>query len=193
MAEEKQKEHRRGRRGRLDDFQRVASGEYVYTGATYTFSGTSAQRRSALIRVWIPAAVLLAAVAVPGCLDPVWMPDHPLIVLVLLPYICTFLSAVSVIWALVRLTLNRDPIRAYVYAATVEALPRRTAFTAIFAAVSLLCALIALAFGVFRSAAGAFLLCIPYLAAAVCALVLRRLLRGMEWKDSRTPDLPKGE
>ena len=193
MSEEKQKKRHPGRRGRLEDFQRVPSGEYIYTGATYVFSGTPAQRRSGLIRVWIPAAVLLAAVAVPGCLDPVWLSDHPLIALVLLPYICTFFCAVSIVWALVRLSVNRDPIRAYVYTATVAALPRRTVFTAVFAGVSLVCALIALAFGTFRSTTGAVLLCLIYLVAAACALVLRRLFRGMEWKDSRTPDLPQRE
>ena len=193
MSKDNQKKRPPGRRGRLEDFQRVPSGEYIYTGTTYVFSGTPEQRRSGLIRLWIPAVILLAAVAVPGCIDPVWLPDHALIFLILVPYICMFFCAVSIVWALVRLSVNRDPIRAYVYSATVEALPRRTVFTASFAALSLVCALIALALGVFRTAGSALLMCGLYLAGAVCALGLRRLLRGMRWKDSRDPDLPQGD
>ena len=174
------KKHHSGRREYLEDFQRTASGEFVYMGATYVFDGTPERRRRGLLLAWGPGAVMAVLSVIPGCLNPERMPAA---VLTLLPYVLMLLSAACTLWALGRLCFSRDPLRAYVYAGTVEALPRRAVFTAIFAGIALLCMVIDSAIRGTLGTPAALLLCLLDLMVAACALLLRKLIRGMHWNE----------
>jgi hypothetical protein len=57
---------------------------------------------------------------------------------VILPYVVGFVSAVSLCWGLGRLTAGGDPLRAYVYEASVKAIPQRAMLTAVFAGLAVL-------------------------------------------------------
>ena len=180
MSLREEKKHHSGRREYLKDFQRTASGEYVYTGALYVFDGTPERRRRGLLRMWVPGTVLAVLAVIPGCLDPTRMPAA---VLTLLPYVLMLLCAASALWALVRLCVNRDPLRAYVYAGTVDALPRRMLFTEILAGAALICMVIDAALRGTLGTAPTLLICACYVLAAVCALVIRRMILGMHWNE----------
>ena len=174
------KKHHYGRREYLEDFQRTASGEYVYMGATYVFDGTPERRRRGLTLMWIPGTVMAVLAVIPGFLDPSKMPAD---VLTLLPYVLMLLCTASALWALGRLCLNRDPLHAYIYSGTVDALPRRMLFTAILAGASLICMVIdAVLHGTLGTAA-VLLICVSYLLVAACALAIRRLILGMHWDE----------
>ena len=133
MAGEKKRHF--NRRSYLEDFQKTVSGDYVYTGATYSFaSANGMSRKQALTMLWLFGGVLLVSAVVQGCL-----PAGSMIgcAYVILPYGGMLVCAVLSLWALGRLSVNRDPLRAYIHKATVEALPGRSLFAFIFSAAAL--------------------------------------------------------
>ena len=105
MAEKNKK--RGGRRAHLNDFHVNLAGDYVYTGAHYTYvdQGGGCSDAPAMLNCWY----------------------------VILPYICEAAAAVSVIWAVARLRKAEDPIREYVYKKSVQPLPHRAMLCMIFA------------------------------------------------------------
>ena len=92
MAEEKK---RRGRRAYLEDFQKTATGEYVYTGKLHYYETQGLERRQALLRLWLLTGAIAAAVVVSGCVPAAGMSNT---FYVLLPYAGALLSAASVVW-----------------------------------------------------------------------------------------------
>ena len=90
MAEEKK---RRGRRAYLEDFQKTATGEYVYTGKLHYYETQGLERRQALLRLWLLTGAIAAAVVVSGCVPAAGMSNT---FYVLLPYAGALLSAASV-------------------------------------------------------------------------------------------------
>lgn len=132
MAEKK---HFLRRRSYLEDFQKNVNGEYVYTGAAYTFaSANGMSRRQALGMLWLFGGILLVCAVVPGCVPAGSMLGCAY---VLLPYGGMLIGTVCALWALARLSVNRDPLRAYIYKSTVEALPGRSLLAFIFSAAAL--------------------------------------------------------
>ena len=134
-------------------------------------------RRRQLLMLWLPGAVMLAACAVRGCIPAAGMVNCAY---VLLPYAGELPSAVSVIWALVRLSANKEPLREYVYNATAAILPVRAVFAACFAAASLIGELVYFAINGFAGAP----LAILHAVCGVCALLVRRVSRAQEWEKS---------
>lgn len=123
------------RRSYLNQFQRTAAGEYIYTGKTYAYSDTVRSRRQTLARYWTPAAVMLATAVGQGCIPASGMRNC---VYVLLPFLISLLCAISAVWALVKLSTSKEPLREYVYTSTVPVLPVRSMFAAIFAGATFL-------------------------------------------------------
>ncbi len=128
------KNKRPRRRAYLDDFARTASGEYVYTGVTYAFQGREAQRRRCLFFFGLLAAGMAAAAVICGCIS---VPGLDRCAYVLLPYTASLAATVSLVWAFGRLAAGGEPLRAYVYRATVAQFPLRTALTIAAAALAL--------------------------------------------------------
>ena len=126
---------RRGRRAYLEDFQRTLDGTYMYTGAHYAYADAAGRpRRRLLGGLWLSAALAAAATLAQGFLPAGGMYNCAY---VLLPYAAALLSSISVVWALARLSLNKEPVRAYIYTATVAALPLRSILTACFVGATL--------------------------------------------------------
>ena len=128
MAEKNKK--RGGRRAHLNDFHVNLAGDYVYTGAHYSYvdQGRSRDRVQREL-LGLSVAVVLAVVA-GGCSDAPAMLNCWYVIL---PYICEAAAAVSVIWAVLRLRKAEEPIREYIYKKSVQALPHRAMLCMIFA------------------------------------------------------------
>ena len=184
MAEKKKRHF--NRRAYLEDFHRSVSGEYVYDGATYSFSSANGMtRRQAIGVLWLFGGVLLAASVAQGCLPAESMLGCAY---VLLPYGGMLVSAASAIWALARLSANRDPLREYIYKATVEALPGRSLFAFIFSVAALVGEGIFLFTHGFRDGGYSAILLVLMLFSLASAFLLLRAARLLRWtKDGERP------
>ena len=109
MAEKNKK--RGGRRAHLNDFHVNLAGDYVYTGAHYSYVTRPQPRPAQRELLGLSVAVMLAVVA-GGCSDAPAMLNCWYVIL---PYICEAAAAVSVIWAVLRLRKAEEPIREYIY------------------------------------------------------------------------------
>lgn len=127
MAEKKRK--RWNRAAKASQFTRGAGGELVYTGRYYTFCSQEKEEYRRSMRTQYTLAAISALAVVAGGVIPVssllntWY--------VILPYLFTLLGEVSVVWALCRMWHWGNPLREYVYDATVKQLPLRTMLTMI--------------------------------------------------------------
>jgi hypothetical protein len=157
MTDKKNKKS--GRHAYLNKFEKNNSDQYEYRGTIYTYDDKALSYGRWLARLWICGIVMAAAVLVNGCIPAPGMQNC---IYVLLPYVLQLLAAVSVCWAIVRLTAGGAQLREYIYQATVEKLPMRTMLTAILAIAAAVGEVIFL----IRNGAG------DYLRAAICFLVL---------------------
>ncbi len=176
MAEKKK---RSGRRGYLDDFHVSAAGEYVYDGEYYTYLNKGKTRTRAIAELWAFTLICAGASVAGGCISANGAGNC---IYVLLPYVLEVAFAGSLVWGLIRLTMGGEPMRGYVYEATVPKLPRRAAACAIAAALGFLGeGVYLLIHGFGGKTAGSVAYLALKLVCAGLALLLRRFLRGMEW------------
>ena len=117
MADKKKKQA--GRRAYLNDFHRDLTGAYIYDGSHFHFAGDG--WKEVLLRLWALGIVLVVLVLAGGFSGETM--SH--CVFQILPYLVEVGAVGSVVWALVRLTSGGETLRAYVYKATVQALPGR--------------------------------------------------------------------
>lgn len=179
MTKEKKK---RGRAARVEHIGRDASGKYVYQGGFYAYQKggkrTFGQAMSLLLA--LSGAAVIAAVAC-GCFTAPGMKNC---FYVLLPYAGGLLGSVSLLWAVCRIIYWGDPLREYVYNATVLKISARGIITAAFTACTLAGEVCFLAQ---RGTEGAgvgktiLFICLQSLILAD-ALVLRRLVSGLPWE-----------
>lgn len=178
--EEERKYVRRGRRAYLDDFRRTVTGEYIYIGDTYVFQGQAQCRRKGLLRWGLLAAGMAAAAVVGGC---VHAPGTANCAYIMLPYVVALLAAWSVLWGFARLAKGGDPLRSYVYDATIRQFRLRTILTAVGAAgaiVGELCYVIL--HGTMGMVPGMLIFLAAEAAVLVLALLWRPLGRDMAWR-----------
>ena len=166
-----EKHKRHSRREHLNDFH--------LNGALYTCKSDEAKQRRSKRAVWAMAAILIVAVAAGGCIPAPGMQNC---FYVLLPYLGEFLGAASVIWALAKLGTDWSTVREYNYRKSVAVLPLRTAVTAGFSALGIVCELI---FFFTNDHAGQTFFALLYvllkLTALLCVLVLRAEIMQAEW------------
>jgi len=177
MAEEKKK--RRGRRAYLDDFRREFNGEYTYVGKLHAYEPGQMDRKRALTVLWGLTVLLSAAAVSAGCVDAAGLTNCWYVIL---PWTGSVVSAASVVWLMCRLSAGGDPLRDYVYTATVERFAVRGWLTAGFAACAILGELVFLLLhgaGERRGATAAFLVLMA--AAAVAAGGFARFAGGLKW------------
>lgn len=181
----------KGRRAYLNDFQTTVNGEYIYCGAYYSFAGKEKERKLfqqkllALSACSVGCGVVSGCVPAPGTLNCFY---------VLLPYLGSLLSGVSLLWAAVRLAAGGGELREYVYHATVEQLPARTALSMGFAGLSLLGELL---YWMRSGAQGQGVGLAVFLAAQAlalgCAVRIRRAGKTACWRRSDKARLEKAE
>lgn len=187
MAKPTRKKEPSGRE-HLRDFHRTVSGEYVYHGAVYRFQGDGAAWRQLKLRLGALAAVVLLAEIVSGWVKA---PGSLRCAYVLLPAVCALAAAVSLVWGYVRLTAGGPDLRAYVYAATVERFPLRSALVLAFSAAAIAGEIVYVfrhGVGDLRSGMAVFLA--SQTIALVCAMLWRTEVRKGTWTYEETERTP---
>ena len=181
VNEKKKRKNRRGHgvRAYLGDFHQTVSGEYVYTGATYSHAPRERSRRKVMCLLWLYSSVMAVAALIPGCIAAGGMINCPY---VLIPFGGELISAGSVIWALVSLSTNKDPLREYVYTSTVEAIPWRSLLTAACAGLAFCGEIVYVLFHREEATPGAWLMILPMAAAAAAALGNFYVIRAETWE-----------
>lgn len=185
MAEKNKK--RGGRRAHLNDFHVNLAGDYVYTGAHYTYVDQGRSRDRVQRELWGLSIAILLAVVAGGCSDAPAMLNCWYVIL---PYICEVAAAVSVIWAVARLRKAEDPIREYVYKKSVRPLPHRAMLCMIFAGLGFVTMVLYL---VMNDSGGRVASVITYLAlkalVAGGAWLLWRYMLTLKWEKLPARDL----
>ena len=176
---------KRGRRDYLKDFQQTVSGEYIYVGAYYGYVDAGRTRKETLIRFWIFGAAAFLCAAGPGFISGGGMMNCAY---VLIPFGAELICACSLVWALVRLSTNPEPLREYVYAATVDALPERSMFTLCFALATAVGELVFLVLHPAERSFGGWMIAVLPAAAAGLSLALRNEVRAARWEQRMTVD-----
>ena len=189
MAESKKKKN--GRRAYLDDFQTSVSGEMIYCGAHYAYQGGRGERKGFLLKITALSAaaavfsVLSGCVPAPGTLNCFY---------VLLPLLGSILSAISVLWAAVRLISGGEQLREYVYTATVEAFPMRTALSVGFSGLSILGELLFLLLnGTEGKLPGLLLFLLAQGIVLLSSLLCRKTANAAVWKRTESGKIKKSE
>ena len=130
MAEKKYK----GRRAYLNDFKKNESGNYEYQGDLYYWKGDKESLKKEMITLWLLGIGMLASLILAGCVDA---PGAMNSFTVVLPYTISFVFGISTVWGLWKLFEGGNPLRAYVYKASVEQIPVRSMGTIICAMVAI--------------------------------------------------------
>ena len=177
MAEEKK---RRGRRAHLNDFYRDVSGNYIYTGTCYVCRAADGERAALLRRLWLLTAVMVVSVVTGGCIPAPGMGGS---FYLLLPYMAEVGLTGSIVWAMTRWQAREYPMRAYVYKATVKALPGRCMAEAVLAGAGAAAEVVYL---LLSGAGGHGLMAALYLllkaVSVAAALSARRLVLQSRWE-----------
>lgn len=200
MPETKKKK----RRAYLDSFRKNEEGRYDYTGNVYYFAGNDIEENNAegndfagnsperngfrgngealrpcLMKLWLLGAVLLGCLIAAGCIS---VPGMDNCFYVLLPYAAALMAGISVLWALGRMTAGGNPLKEYVYQASVEKLPERAVMTVFFAAAAAAGEAVYICLhGAEGKPAGFCVFMLLNFAAAGAALMLRREIKTMKW------------
>lgn len=113
-------EKRRRTKAYLDDFKKTASGEYSYEGALYNM--TEEGRKKSLLCLWLLLCGIGVLLLACGCIPAAGM-DHSF--WALLPYAASWIAFAFVCNGMYRMTAGGNPLREYVYEASVQKFPHR--------------------------------------------------------------------
>lgn len=111
-------EKKKNKRSYLNDFRVNLAGDYVYEGALYRYTGPQ-PREKAMRALVLRAALMAAAVIAAGCVKAPGMLNC---FYVILPYIGEVAAAAFAAWQTGRLLAGGEPMRGYVYEASVKKL-----------------------------------------------------------------------
>ncbi|MCC8066630.1 MAG: hypothetical protein LIO94_05950 [Clostridiales bacterium] len=92
MENRQQEPKRKGRRAYLDEYEKDASGRYVYMGKTFAWKSP---RKASLTKLWLLSLAAFAAQIGAGCVPDVGMNGRAW---VLLPYVAALAASVSLVW-----------------------------------------------------------------------------------------------
>lgn len=170
---------RRGRRAYLDDFQLGGGVGYEYTGQTYALQSGAPSQRVLSRRLLGLSTAVLAACLVSAC---VRAPGAANCAYILLPYLGSLLSCVSLLCGSLKLWWGDDPLRQYTYDVTVKQFPLRTVLTAVFSALTMAAQCIYAALnGVGGMAGGMAVFLLSQACVLAGALLFRRLAGAAVW------------
>lgn len=180
MAEKKRK--RWNRYSKASQFTPGAGGELAYIGRYFTFQETeisyrgSMRRRIALVAGSSVAALVCGFMPVPA-LNNTWY--------VLLPYMLTVLAVVSQVWAVCRMAYWGNPLREYIYDATVRQLPLRIMLSMVLSMCTLcgqICYLVLHGLQEGRNFSNFAFLAL-FIVVFVCSMVWRRMEIRWKWSE----------
>ena len=189
MAESRS--NKKGRRAYLDDFQTTVSGEMIYCGAYYVYQGRTEARKGFLLKVTAASAVAAVFSVLSGCVPA---PGTLNCFYVLLPLLGRILSAVSLIWAAIRLLAGGEELREYVYSATMEVFPMRTALSIGFSGLSILGELLfLLLYGTEGKLPGLLLFLLAQGIVLLSSLLCRKTANTAVWNRTESGKIKKSE
>ena len=189
MAESRS--NKKGRRAYLDDFQTTVSGEMIYCGAYYVYQGRTEARKGFLLKVTAASAVAAVFSVLSGCVPA---PGTLNCFYVLLPLLGSILSAVSLLWAAIRLLAGGEELREYVYSATMEVFPMRTALSIGFSGLSILGELLFLLLnGTEGKLPGLLLFLLAQGVVQLSSLLCRKTANAAVWKRTESGKIKKSE
>lgn len=163
-------EKKKGRRAHLEAFKKNEKGEYIYTGKMYAFDEKNIKWKTAVIRLGVVWAALMAMMIINGCIPAPGMANC---FYVLLPYAAQVVAAASLGTALFSMISAGNPMREYQYEAAVKKIPLRAQLSAAFAGVNMLGEIIYLVQNGTGNVLGmAALFLVLEAAACICALWL---------------------
>lgn len=170
-------EKKKGRRAYLNDFKKNEQGQYEYGGRRYSYKGDDLGRRRT--RTGILCALMAALMTAAGFADA---PGMRGCFYVLLPYAAGLAAAAGVCLAAYRFCTGGDPMKEYVYEASVPKIPGRALFSAVCAGLAVFGdVFFVLQNGFGGKAAGFAAFLLPETAAALLALFLWRDAKGNNW------------
>lgn len=175
----------RGRRGHLKDFSKDLDGRYYYAGDFYTYEKGQPLSRKALIkRLWLLGAALVVLILLGGSIPAAGMLSS---YYQLLPYGIEVGAVGSVLWAIYKLDTNGDPLRSYIYQATIGSLPGRAILVVIAAGLGIAGTLLYL---FLHGTDGQLAFTLLYLGlkalTILCSLVIRRLVQRSVWQVAKS-------
>lgn len=129
------KEYRSKKRAYLNDFKKNSEGHYEYQGKIFECEGGKTQLNRVKYRMWISYAFVIICAIAGGCVPAPGLVDT---FYVIFPYALGLMAAISLGWALCRLSFAGDLLKAYIYDVTVKKIPHRAVITIIFNAASVL-------------------------------------------------------
>lgn len=164
----------------LEQFQKNAAGDYVYTGKHYGFVSGEKSRKRALVELWVLSGAMGACSLGAGMFPA---PGTVNTFYVLIPMAAAMISAMAALWALGQLSAGGDPLKEYVYEASVVKLPGRLMAVTVFSVLMMACELLYLILngGWGRAVIGVLVL---EAAAAVLAQVTKRTFSCLEWQEN---------
>ena len=178
--EQKQERKRKNRRAYLDDFHKDLSGQYFYDGPLYGYVENGKSRKRLLQELWGLCVLMIGAVIGVGFTPAPGVSSWAFVVL---PYAVSLVGAVSVLWAMAQLATGKDPMREYVYEASVEKIPLRALLTAIAAGLSFVGEVVfVILYGAFGRGGYVALALVLMAVETAAALLIRRCLYYADWK-----------
>ena len=162
----------------LNDYQKTAGGDYVYTGRVYAVGGDGKRYRLTLAALCFGAA---AVVIGSGCVNAAGLNNT---FYVILPYIGEVTGAFALCYNAVRLLAAGQKVKAHVRTALEKYLPPSVWILIVSAAVSLVASPV---FMILQGTEGKPLLCALYLVLKAIALVLgifvRQHIKAITWEE----------
>ena len=163
--------------GYLNDYQKNAAGEYVYTGRVYVLGGGKRYRLTLSALTFGAAAVAVGS----GCINAAGLSNT---FYVILPYIGEIAAVFVLCWNTVRLLTAGQQVKAHVRDALDKYLPPAALALIVCAAAGLIASPV---FLILNGAEGKPFLCALYLVLKAVALTLgilaRRHIRVIRWEE----------
>lgn len=185
MSKEKKQN---GRRAYLRDFKVDSNGDYVYNGNMYDVSDGEDYGRAFKL-AWVLAGILTASVIAKGCIPASGMLNTFYIII---PFMLETLSCGLLVYALIKLSIAKRPLREYVYKATVLKIPGRVSVMYTFSFIS------TFAYTVWLITGGeekhtwcAFLFIILGITNGVCGIIFKRVFSANKFEKLAKPVIPK--
>lgn len=180
MAKEQDKAGKKGRKSYLNDIQQNLSGEYIYTGAHWSYVPEGKSYPRAVFEIVIFSLLSLAAVVSAGLVRAGGMGNC---FYVLFPYIAELIAVFTLELAVYKLAVKGKKLRAYEYSASVEKIPVRAMLSAVFAGIGIVCIIIFVIINGIDGSFGEIILLFCAKAVGIAApLFLRRLMGALRWK-----------
>lgn len=175
----------KSRRSYYDDYKKIATGEYIYTGPKYEFTSKIGKARKRwMFEMLLFDILIFAVILVPGFLN---VPGLNYCAYVLLPYVAGILVFGYLFVVLVRLAAAKELVKAWEYDKSIKPMPAATRIGMVVCIASILCETIYL---IINGAAGAainavvFVVC--HIVAAVLAVFMVKSVTNVQWKKKDT-------